>query len=90
MGFEGWYIYFVDFYDLLDELNWFIGLIFKIVNGLDLSLWDMVDCMFRIVIYYFVVEVFVDIMGKEEFGIVVYVLCVVICKFLKDYFIFIV
>lgn len=89
MGFEGQYIRYLEAYNPLDEKSRLIGPSFRIAHGLDPSLRDLANGMLKTATHYASLEVFVEVMGKEECGTVIHALCAALRKLLKDYLILI-
>nr|POF11521.1 spindle pole body component alp4 [Quercus suber] len=89
MGFEGQYVCYTDGYNPFEEKSRLIGPQFKIAHGLDPSLRDLASGMLKTATYYAAVEVFVEVMGKEESGTINHALCAAMRKLLKDYLILI-
>ncbi|TKA45988.1 hypothetical protein B0A49_12582, partial [Cryomyces minteri] len=85
MGFEGQYIRFVDSYRPLEEKDRLAGPQFRILPGLDPSLFDLAQSMLKMATHYCALESFVEVQSRGEFGAVNHALCAAIRKLLKDY-----
>ncbi|KAK4550533.1 hypothetical protein LTR36_000112 [Oleoguttula mirabilis] len=89
MGFEGQYIRYVESYNPLDEQLRLTGPSFRIAHGLDPSLRDLAGGMLKTATHYAALEIFVEVMGREECGTVNHALGAAMRKLLKDYVILI-
>jgi len=89
LGIEGQYIRYIDSYEPTDEKARVAGPQFWISHGLDPSLRDLASSMLKTATHYAALEVFVEVMSKEECGAVNHALCAAMRKLLKDYVILI-
>ena len=85
MGYEGQYIRFCKSYNPTVEKERLAGPGFEISPGLDPSLQDLSISMLTMATHYIAVEAFVEVQGREEFGMVNHALCASIRKLLKEY-----
>lgn len=89
MGFEGQYITYTASFDPLEEQSRLLGPTFIIAPALDPSLRDLAQSMLKTATHYSALEVFCEVMGREECGSVMHALCAAMRKLLKDYLILI-
>ncbi|KAH8889710.1 hypothetical protein GQ53DRAFT_842607 [Thozetella sp. PMI_491] len=89
MGFEGQYIRFAKGYNPREERDRLSGPEWRILPGLDPSLYDLTQSMLRMATHYSALQAFVDVQSREEFGSVNHALCASIRNFLQEYLVMI-
>ena len=89
MGYEGQYIRFHESYDPTSEKARLAGPGFTILPGLDPSLQDLTASMLKMATHYVAIEAFMEMQGREEFGMINHALSASIRKLLKEYLVLI-
>ena len=85
MGYEGQYLRYDDSYDPGIEKSRLKGPTYNIFPGLDPSLRELTTAMLKMATHYSAVESSVEILSRDEYGMINHALCASIRKLLKEY-----
>ena len=85
MGYEGQYIRYHRSYDPTKEESKLKGPSYNILPGLDPSLRDLTTTVLKMATHYSAVESSIEVLSRDEFGMINHALCAAIRKQLREY-----
>ena len=85
MGYEGQYLRYSHGYDPAKEKSRLRGPSYSILPGLDPSLRDLTTTVLKMATHYSAVESSIEILSRDEFGMINHALCAAIRKLLREY-----